>query len=91
MSQIRALQMLSDKELALRQIDPPPPPGPGEVQLRVRFVGINHIDVFGLRGMAFAKRLYPLSVGAEAACEVVSVGEGVTNVAPGDREISKII
>jgi len=87
MTQIRALQMLSDKELALRHIDPPPPPGPGEVQLRVRFVGINHIDVFGLRGMAFAKRLYPLSVGAEAACEVISVGEGVTNVAPGDRVV----
>jgi NADPH:quinone reductase-like Zn-dependent oxidoreductase len=87
MNQIRALQMLSDKELALRQVDPPPDPGPGEVQLRVRFVGINHIDVFGLRGMAFAKRLYPLSVGAEAACEVVSIGDGVTNVAPGDRVV----
>jgi NADPH:quinone reductase-like Zn-dependent oxidoreductase len=84
MSQIRALQMLSDKELALRQIDPPPPPGPGEVQLRVRFVGINHIDVFGLRGMAFAKRIYPLSVGAEAACEVIATGAGVTNVSSGD-------
>jgi len=87
MSLIRALQMLSEKDLALRQIDPPPPPGAGKAQLRVRFVGINHIDVFGLRGMAFAKRLYPLSVGAEAACEVISVGEDVTNVAPGDRVV----
>lgn len=87
MSQIRALQMLSDKDLALRQIDAPSPPGPGEARLRVRFVGINHIDVFGLRGMAFAKRLYPLSVGAEAACDVISVGDGVTNVAPGDRVV----
>jgi NADPH:quinone reductase-like Zn-dependent oxidoreductase len=56
MTQIRALQMLSEKDLALRQIDPPPPPGPGEVRLRVRFVGINHIDVFGLRGMAPRRR-----------------------------------
>jgi NADPH:quinone reductase-like Zn-dependent oxidoreductase len=87
MNQIRALQMLSDKELALRRIDAPPLPGSGEVRLRVRFVGINHIDVFGLRGMAFAKRAYPLSVGAEAACEVISVGDGVTNVAPGDRVV----
>jgi NADPH:quinone reductase-like Zn-dependent oxidoreductase len=87
MSQIRALRMLSDKDLALSQIDPPPAAGPGEVRLRVRFVGINHIDVFGLRGMAFAKRLYPLSVGAEAACEVISVGDGVTNVVPGDRVV----
>ena len=87
MSQIRALQMLSDKELALREIDPPPSPGPGEVQLRIRYVGINHIDVFGLRGMAFAKRLYPLAVGAEASGEVLAVGDGVTNVAPGDRVV----
>src|ERR1700733_7486739 len=87
MNQIRALQMLSDKELSLRQLDPPAAPGPGEGQLRGRFVGINHIDVFGLRGMAFARRLYPLSVGAEAACEVVSIGDGVTNVAPGDRVV----
>jgi NADPH:quinone reductase-like Zn-dependent oxidoreductase len=87
MTQIRALQMLSDKELALRLIDPPPAPPPGEVQLRVRYVGINHIDVFGLRGMAFAKRRYPLSVGAEAACEVAAIGEGVTNVARGDRVV----
>ena len=62
----------------MRSIDRPPPPGPGEAQLQVRFVGINHIDVFGLRGMAFARRVYPLSVGAEAACEVVMTGEGVT-------------
>jgi NADPH:quinone reductase-like Zn-dependent oxidoreductase len=87
MTQIRALRMLADKELALVQIDAPEPPGPGEVQLRVRFVGINHIDVFGLRGMAFAKRQYPLSVGAEAACEVIAIGEDVTNVAPGDRVV----
>ena len=76
MTQIRALQMLSDTDLELRLIDPPPPPGPGEVQLRVLAVGINHIDVFGLRGMAFAKRLYPLSVGAEAACQVLAVLKG---------------
>ena len=81
---MRALQLVSDTELALRDIDPPPPPAPGEVQLRVRVVGLNHIDVWGLRGMAFAKRLFPLSVGAEAACEVVAVGEGVTDLRPGD-------
>ena len=57
--------------------DPPPPPAPGEVQLRVRAVGLNHIDVWGFRGMAFAKRQYPLVVGAEAAGEVVAIGEGV--------------
>ena len=87
MTQIRALQMLSDQEVALRLIDPPPPPGPGEARLRVHFVGLNHIDVWGMRGMAFAKRRYPLAVGAEASCEVLDIGEGVTNVKKGDRVV----
>ena len=87
MTRMRALQLVSDKDLSLNTVDPPPPPGVDEVQLRVRFVGLNHIDVWGLRGMAFAKRLYPLSVGAEAACEVIAVGPGVTTVAVGDRVV----
>lgn len=84
---MRALQLITDRELALSEVEPPPPPVEGEVQMRVRFVGLNHIDVWGLRGMAFAKRLYPLSVGAEASAEVVAVGPGVTNVVPGDHVV----
>src|SRR6476660_7104432 len=84
---IRALQLLADRDIALVQRDAPPPPAPGEVQLRVRAVGLNHIDVWGFRGMAFAKRLFPLAVGAEASCDVVAVGDGVSNVAEGDRVI----
>ena len=84
---IRALQLLADREVALRQCEPPPPPGADEVQLRIRVVGLNHIDVWGLRGMAFAKRRYPLTVGAEASGEVLAIGGNVTNVVPGDRVI----
>lgn len=84
---IRALQLLADRELALVERPSPPPPSPGEVQLRVRCVGLNHIDVWGFRGMAFAKRQFPLTVGAEAACEVVAVGQGVTTLKPGDRVV----
>lgn len=87
MPTMRALQLLSDREIALADVPPPPPPGPGEVQLRVRAVGLNHIDVWGFRGMAFAKRLYPLVVGAESAAEVVATGSGVTELAPGDRVV----
>jgi NADPH:quinone reductase-like Zn-dependent oxidoreductase len=84
---IDALQLLADRELALAQRDSPPPPASGEVQLRVRYVGLNHIDVWGFRGMAFAKRQFPLTVGAEAACEVVAVGDGVTVLKPGDHVV----
>ncbi|HEX5325352.1 MAG TPA: zinc-binding dehydrogenase, partial [Acetobacteraceae bacterium] len=84
---MRALQLLGDRELALRHIPDPPAPGPGEVQLRVRVVALNHIDVWGYRGMAFAKRQFPLTAGAEAAAEVVAVGDGVAALAPGDRVV----
>jgi NADPH:quinone reductase-like Zn-dependent oxidoreductase len=85
--QIRALRLLGDRELALVERDAPPPPGPGEVQLRVRCVGLNHIDLWGFRGMAFAKRQFPLSAGAEAVCEVVAAGDGVSALRPGDRVV----
>jgi NADPH:quinone reductase-like Zn-dependent oxidoreductase len=87
MAMIRALQLLADRQVALMDRDAPPAPGSDEVQLRVRAVGLNHIDVWGFRGMAFAKRLYPLTVGAEACCDVVAVGAEVTGVKLGDRVV----
>src|SRR6185369_1408688 len=56
----------------------PPSPAPGEVQVRVRAVALNHLDLWGYRGMAFAKRKFPVVVGAEASGEIASVGTGVT-------------
>jgi NADPH:quinone reductase-like Zn-dependent oxidoreductase len=87
MTGMRALRLLADRTVDLMEVDRPPPPGADEVQLRVKAVGLNHIDVWGFRGMAFAKRLYPLTVGAEAAGEVVSVGPNVTHIRPGDRVV----
>ena len=84
---MRALQLLGDRDIVLRDIDPPPPPMPGEVQLRMRLVSLNHIDVWGYRGMAFAKRQFPLAVGAEAVGEVVALGNNVSGFAPGDRVV----
>ena len=75
---MRALSLLKERQLEVIESDPPPPPSPGEVQIRVRAVALNHIDVWGYRGMAFAKRKLPLVVGAEASGEIAAVGEGVT-------------
>lgn len=75
---MRALQLFGDRDLRVLDVAAPPPPGPGEVQVRIRAVGLNHIDVWGYRGMAFAKRKLPLTVGAEAAGEIVAIGEGVS-------------
>ena len=81
---IRALTLLGDRKLELRQIPPPPPPAAGEVQIAVKAVALNHIDVWGFRGMAFAKRKMPLVVGAEAAGEIAAIGDGVSGFKPGD-------
>ncbi|KAB1077780.1 zinc-binding dehydrogenase [Methylobacterium soli] len=82
---MQALQLFGDRDLRLTEVEAPPAPGPGEVRVRVRAVGLNFIDVWGFRGMAFAKRRLPLTVGAEAAGEVVEVGAGVEGLAAGDR------
>jgi alcohol dehydrogenase len=81
---MRALTLVADRKLELADIPPPPAPGAGDVQVRVRAVALNHIDVWGYRGMAFAKRKMPLVVGAEAAGEIATVGDGVTAFRPGD-------
>jgi NADPH:quinone reductase-like Zn-dependent oxidoreductase len=84
---MKALQLFGNRDLRLGDIEAPPPPGPGEVQIRVRAVGLNHIDVWGFRGMAFVRRKLPVVVGAEASGEIASLGEGVTGLTAGQRVV----
>jgi NADPH:quinone reductase-like Zn-dependent oxidoreductase len=84
---MRALQLLEEEKLAFQEIDAPPPPAPGEVLVRIKAVSLNHIDLFGLRGMAFAKREFPLTVGVEASGVVEAVGADVTGLAQGQSVI----
>lgn len=72
-----ALRLIEEGRTELVEMPPPRPPGPGEVTVRMRTVALNHIDVWGLRGMAFAKRRLPLTVAVEGAGEVVALGAGV--------------
>jgi alcohol dehydrogenase len=81
---MRALTLVADRKLELADLPDPPAPQAGEVQIRVKAVALNHIDVWGFRGMAFAKRKLPLVVGAEAAGEIVAIGDGVAGFKPGD-------
>jgi alcohol dehydrogenase len=81
---IRALKLVADRKLELADVPTPPPPAAGEVQIAVKAVALNHIDLWGFRGMAFAKRNLPLVVGAEAAGEVAAVGAGVKGFQIGD-------
>jgi NADPH2:quinone reductase len=58
-------------------------PGPGQARLRHVAVGLNFADTY------FRTGLYPIplpnGIGVEASGVVEAVGDGVTNVAPGDR------
>jgi alcohol dehydrogenase len=84
---MRALTLVADRKLELGDLPAPPAPGAGEVQIRVRAVALNHIDVWGWRGMAFAKRKMPLVVGAEASGEIAAVGPDVTGFKAGDAVV----
>ncbi|KQZ01374.1 NADPH:quinone oxidoreductase [Pseudolabrys sp. Root1462] len=82
---MRALQLIADRKLEVVDMPAPAAPGSDEVQVRVKTVGLNHLDVWGFRGMAFAKRKLPLVVGVEAAGEIAAVGSNVKDLKAGDR------
>lgn len=84
---MRALRLVEEENLQFMELPHPGEPGPDEVLVRMRAVSLNHIDLFGFRGMAFAKRELPLTVGVEAAGEVAAVGEGVTGLSEGQKVI----
>ena len=80
---MRALQLVGDRELKQVDLAEPDAPEAGEGTVRVAAVALNHIDVWGWRGMAFAKRKMPLVVGAEASGFVEAIGPGVSSLLPG--------
>jgi NADPH:quinone reductase len=64
---------------------PEPEPGPGQVRVRVRAASVNFPDVLIARGLYQIKATPPFTPGSEFAGEVDAVGDGVVNVAVGDR------
>ena len=84
---MRALKLIADRKLELADVPSPSPPGGNEVQIRIKAVALNHLDLWGFRGMAFAKRQLPLAVGAEASGEIAAVGAGSDNFKVGDKVV----
>ena len=65
------------------------PPKAGEVHIKVGAAGVCHSDLSMTNGTVPAP--LPLVLGHEAAGVVASVGEGVTNVAPGDHAVLSFV
>ena len=81
---MRTLVLDKPGRLALTDTPAPADPGPGQALVRVHRVGVcgTDINAFGGNQPFFT---YPRILGHELGVEVVAVGEGVANVAPGDR------
>ena len=59
-----------------------PNPGPGQALVELQAIGVNYTDVYTRSGMN--PPTLPVVPGLEGAGVVAEVGEGVTEVAPGD-------
>ncbi|MCE2979952.1 MAG: quinone oxidoreductase family protein [bacterium] len=77
------IQAVGGPEVMSWEEVPLPVPGPGQATVRHHAVGLNYIDVY------FRTGLYPQplpgGLGMEGAGVVEAVGEGVTDIAVGDR------
>ena len=60
------------------------PPGPGEALVRILASGVCHTDLSVKNGV-FGTEGFPFLLGHEGSAVVEQIGEGVTNVAPGDH------
>jgi NADPH2:quinone reductase len=64
---------------------PEPVAGPGEALVEIAVAGVNFMDVGVRRGMAWTDTPNPKILGVEGAGRVITVGEGVDRVRPGQR------
>ncbi len=60
-------------------------PGAGQVHVKMHAVGVCHSDLSAMNGTLY--QLAPAVLGHEGSGEVIAVGEGVSEVAPGDHVI----
>ncbi|MEU4693456.1 zinc-binding dehydrogenase [Actinoplanes sp. NPDC023714] len=77
------LHTIGDEKLDIRDDVTVLGPGPGEVHLRVRASGVCHSDLSALNGGL--PQPVPAVLGHEAAGDVIAVGDGVEDLAAGDR------
>ncbi|MEE2777425.1 MAG: NADPH:quinone oxidoreductase family protein [Acidobacteriota bacterium] len=82
----RLVQSTADLELLLDTVELAEP-GPGEVQVELRACAVNFPDVLMLQGKYQFRPPLPFAPGDEASGVVTRLGEGVKNLAVGDRVV----
>jgi NADPH2:quinone reductase len=82
MHAIRVHQQGGPEVLSYEEVSKPEP-GPGQALVKIEAVGVNFTEINTRRGGA--NTTLPYTPGGEAAGTVDAVGEGVTEVKPGDR------
>jgi NADPH:quinone reductase len=64
-----------------------PSPGPGEALLEVEYAALNPADRYLAEGQYPAKPAFPHILGRDAVGTISAIGQGVTNVKPGERRL----
>jgi NADPH:quinone reductase-like Zn-dependent oxidoreductase len=84
---VRAVRIHEDggPEVLVLEEAPDPEPGPGEVLVRLRASALNHLDVWIRKGLPSVPK--PRILGADGACVVESLGDGVTGFELGERVV----
>lgn len=80
------LHSIDDEKIDIRDDVVAVGPGPGQVRIRVRAAGVCHSDLSARTGAL--PQPMPAILGHEAAGDVIAVGDGVTDLAVGDRVIA---
>ncbi len=87
MKAVLCTHFCTPEELELADIAVPQA-GPGEALVRVKAAALNFFDTLIIAGKYQQKPPFPFSPAAEFAGIVEKVGDGVTDIAPGDRVMS---
>jgi NADPH2:quinone reductase len=77
-------QWCDPRDMVLREL-PDPQPGKGQVAIDVKAIGCNFFDILIAQGKYQVKPPLPFSPGGEVAGTVRAVGDGVRDLAVGDR------
>jgi NADPH:quinone reductase-like Zn-dependent oxidoreductase len=73
------------EHLRVQELPEPTIQAPDEVLIRIRTVGLNHLDLWVAEGLPGVNYRFPHVMGSDGAGTVLQVGPAVEGIRPGDR------